>query len=293
MRDWRHATVDGVARGVLWTFRLIKGWLPRALGGGASLAFIIWGVNGGSAWTSGLWLFWLGIVLALLAFVAEFVVQRPSYMQLSQLREDAERRAALKSDALESAVEILLVRLGEHCKLEGHSDRLSVYAFHDDRFFMVARHSLSPTFRKRRRDSYPADEGAIGKAWNADHGQALVKMPAAKDQWVRSAQRQGISAEAIAGMKMKSLGLAGHRLEAGNRSVGVLMIESTTHGRIKQDHLDLVAESLIVATIAELVAAFALMTPAGETFAAANVSKPPRKWQVVGAKPTQSTDLGR
>ena len=283
MRTWRHETVEKVAHGVLWFFRLVKGWLPRALGGAASLAFIVWGVNGGSAWTKGFWLFVIGIALALLAFIAEFVVQRPSYMKLSQLREEAERKAEAKSDALERALEILLVRLGQYCKLQGHSDRISVYAFHDDRFFMVARHSKSPVFRARRRDSYPADEGAIGKAWSADQGQALVSMPAAKDAWNRSARRQGISDEAIAGMKMRSLGLGGYRLEAGERSVGVLMIESTTSGRVKQEHLDQFADSHIVATIAELVAAFALMTPAGESFAATNQTKPKpaRKWQAV------------
>lgn len=285
MRDWRHATVDRVASFVLWGFRLIKGWLPRALGGLASLAFIVWGVNGGSAWSSGLWLFVTGIALACLAFVAEFIVQSPSYMKLSQLREDAERRAAQKSDALERAVEILLVRLGRYCGLEGHSDRLSVYAFHDGEFFMVARHSKSPVFKARRRASYPADQGAIGKAWLADHGQALVNMPASKQQWNKSAKRQGISDEAIAGMKMRSLGLGGHRLEAGDQSVGVLMIESETYSRIQQDHLDKLADSHIVATIAELVAAFALMTPAGETYAAAVSAKPIRRWKAAPVQP--------
>jgi len=291
MKDWRRATVDKVAAGVLWFFRLVKGWLPRALGGAASLSFIIWGVNGGSAWTSGFWLFLLGLALAGAAFLAEFVVQNPSYMKLSQLREDAERRASKKSDALERAVEILLVRLGQYCKLEGHSDRLSVYAFHDDRFFMVARHSKSPVFRARRRESYPADEGAIGKAWAADQGQALVNMPAARDAWNRSAKRQGISDEAIDGMKMRSLGLGGHRLEAGDRSVGVLMIESTTYGRIQQEHLDKLQESHIVATIAELVEAFALMTPAGESFAANVATKPARRWQLVGPRAATTANV--
>lgn len=279
--SWKRTAVERMSRGLVWFFRLVKGWLPRVLGGAASLAFIIWGVNGGAVWTSGIWWFWAGIVLAAFAFVAEFVVQQPSYMKLSQLREAAEIKAEKKSDALERAVEILLMRVGKYCKLEGHSDRLSVYAFHDDQFFMVARHSKSPVYSARRRASYPAGAGAIGKAWDAEQGQALVTMPAAKEAWNKAARKQGISEEAIEGMKMRSLGLAGFRLESAEQSVGILVIESTTPGRIKQEHLDQLAESHIVGTIAELVAAFALMTPAGESFTATNGAKPERKWQVV------------
>lgn len=281
MRDWRHATVDRVARGVLWFFRLIKGWLPRALGGAASLAFIIWGVLGGSAWTSGVWLFWTGLVLAVLAFVAEFLVQNPSYMKLSQLREDAERKAATKSHALESALRIMLIRLAKHCTLEGHSDRFSVYYFHDGQFFMVARYAKNPTYEARGRGSYPAGQGAIGEAWDAEQGQALVNMPSGKDAWARAAKKQGLTDDAIAGISMRSLGLAGYRLETGNTSVGVLIAESTTAHRVQLVHLDQIAASHIVAAIAELVAAFALMTPAGESFTASNGTKAARKWQSV------------
>lgn len=280
MKDWRHATVDKVARGVLWTFRLIKGWLPRALGGAASLAFIVWGVMG-APWTNEVWIFAVGVVLALSAFVAEFVVQNPSYMTLSRLREEAERQAALKSDALERAIRIMLIRLGKHCRLEGHSDRISVYYFHDGRFFLVSRHAKNPTFEARGRDSYPAGEGAIGNAWAAEHGEALVSMPSGKEAWKRAAKRQGLSEETIGRMKMKSLGFAGYRLEAGERSVGVLMVESTTPNRVKQEHLDQISESHIVAALGELVASFAMMTPAGESIATASVPTPARRWTVV------------
>lgn len=284
MRNWKHATVDRVAQGVLWFFRLIKGWLPRALGGVSSGLFIVWGVQDGS-WTKGVGWFVAGCVCAVLAFVAEFLVQRPSYMKLSQLREDAERRAESKSHALESALRIMLIRLSNYCSLEGHSDRFSVYYFHEDRFFMVSRYAKNPTYEARGRESYPAAEGAIGAAWSADDGQALVNMPTAREAWKKAARRQGISDDAIAGMSMKSLGLAGHRLEAGDRSVGVLVAESMTSGRVKATHLDLIASSHIVAAIAELVAAFALMTPAGETFTARRKPEITGKWQQVQPRP--------
>lgn len=284
MTDWRRATVEKVAEGVLWFFRLIKGWLPRVLGGAASLALIVWGTYGDRVWTSGLTFFVVGVVLTGAALLAELIVQRPSYMKLSQMREDADRKADAKSVALERAIRIMLIRLAKHLGLEGHSDRLSVYFFHEDRFFMVSRHAKNPSYEKRGRESYPSSEGAIGAAWSAEQGQAIVNMPAANEAWRKAARKQGLSDEAINGMSMKSLGLAGYRLETGDTSVGVLVVESTVAHRVVQEHLDKICDSHIVAAVTELVAAFAMMTPAGESLAAAKTSKPPRKWQLVSPK---------
>lgn len=284
MTDWRVRTVERVSAAVLWCARLVKGWLPRTLGGVASLSFIVWGAMGGNIWTSGVWWLVVGVVIAVLAFVAELVVQRPSYMKLSQLREDAERKALAKSEALERALRIMMIRLGKHCGLEGHSDRFSVYYFHDDEFVMVARHAKNPRFATAGRGRYPAEEGAIGAAWRAEQGQVLVNMPVSGDAWNRSARKQGLSEAAIAGMSMRSLGIAGYRLEAGEKSVGVLVVESTISNRVNPKHLDKISESHIVAAIGELVAAFALMTPAGESLVESKTPAPARPWKSVNPK---------
>lgn len=286
MSGWREATVMRVARGVLWTARFVKGWMPRALGGASALVLVLWGAIAPDPFKQpGVWLLGVGVALALLAFAAEMIVQRPSYMKLSQLREDAERDALKKSEALERALKILLIRLGAYCKLTGHSDRFSVYYFHDGEFVMVARYAKNPTFAAKGRGRYPADQGAIAQAWSEPKGQALVSMPATKDAWRRAAKKQGLTDEVIAGLSMRSHGLAGYRLEAGDSSVGVLIAESESHNRITQTHLDLIAGSHIASAIAELVAAFAMMTPAGESIVAANNSKPAGKWQVVKHAP--------
>lgn len=282
MTGWRVAAVNRVARWLVWCGRFVKGWLPRTFGGISTIILVLWGAMSENQWKPlGLTLLIGGVACALLAFVAEIVVQRPSYMELSQLREDAELKAAAKSEALERALRILLIRLGIHCRLDGHSDRLSVYYFHDGEFVMVSRHAKNPVFAVRGRGQYPADQGAIGSAWRAPHGQALVSMPSGNDSWKRAARKQGLGDAAIAGLSMRSLGLAGHRLEASDSSVGVLIVESTTPNRINQTHLDQIAESHIVAAIAELVSAFALMTPAGESIAAAKGAKPVGTWQSV------------
>lgn len=283
MTGWKVALVDRVARALVWAGRFVKGWLPRTLGGASALALVIWGVLDDQVWKPlGVTLFWVGVALAVLAFFAEMIVQRPSYMQLSKLREQAELNANGKSEALERAIRILLIRLGHHLELTGHSDRFSVYYFHDGEFVRIARHAKNPTYASAGRMRYPEAVGVIGTAWQEPGGQALGTMPQSKDQWRRAAKRQGFADEVIDKMTMKSVSLGGHRLETESTSVGVLIIESTTAHRINQTHLDKIAESHIVAALAELVGAFAMMTPAGESIAsAAKPAKYVGKWQAV------------
>ncbi|MCI2956936.1 hypothetical protein MN032_04460 [Agromyces atrinae] len=271
-----------VASGIVWLGRFAKGWLPRTLGGVAALLLILWGALGDHVWKQvGLTLLIAGIAVAILAFFAEILVQQPSYMRLSQLREEAESRAAGKSQALERALRILLVRLGMHCELMGHSDRFSVYYFHEGEFVMIARHAKNPTNAGQGRMRYPADRGAISVAWSEPQGQVLVTMPSGNEAWKRAARKQGLTDEEIGRLKMRSLVLGGYRLEANEASVGVLVVESTTSNRITQTHLDQIASSHIVAAIGELVGAFAMMTPAGESIASAEPLKPRGKWKLV------------
>jgi hypothetical protein len=252
------------------------------LGGASALLLVIWGLMSPYQWSAGgLAVGLSGVVAAVLAFFAEIIVQQPSYMKLSQLREDAERKAQIKTEALENALRILLVRLGDYCELTGQSDRLSVYYYHDGEFVMVARHAKNPILAKRGRGRYPVGQGAIGKAWDEDHGQALVKIAGGNGAWNREARKQQFTDEEIAKLTMRSVGLGGYRLEAENQSVGVLIIESTTPNRIEQEHLDKIAGSYIVVAIAELVAAFALMTPAGETLIAEKAAETKGRWQAV------------
>lgn len=289
MTKGRGTQVDRMARALVWMGRFVKGWLPRTLGGLSALLLLLWGALGDDVWAAAGWaLLGSGVLTGALAFLAEVIVQRPSYMELSRLRERAERKADDKAEALERALQVLLVRLGHYCALQDHSDRFSVYYFHEDEFVMLARHPKNPTFAAKGRGRYPAQQGAIGAAWRAEKGQALVTMPADADAWVRAMKNQGLEPSVIDRLSMRSSALAGHRLEAGESSVGVLVFESTVPKRVTQSHLDKVAESHIVAAVAELVAAFAMMTPAGESLAAskrAARSISPGQWRAVPARP--------
>lgn len=279
---WKERLVDRVARRIVWAGRFVKGWLPRTLGGASALILILWGAVPEHQWAfPALWLLIVGVAVGILAFFAEVIVQQPSYMKLSELREEAELRAASRSEALERALTILLVRLGVHCGLDAHSDRSSVYYFHEDEFVMVARHAKNPKLAVPGRGRYPANEGAIGAAWDRPEGQALVTMPNADEAWERAALRQGIDPAEVKKLRMRSLSLAGYRLEAGERSVGVLVVESMTARRIDQSHLDTIADSHIAAAIAELVSAFALMTPAGESINAVSTNRESKAWSPV------------
>lgn len=46
------------------------------------------------------------------------------------------------------------------------ADRISLYTHRNDRFVIAARHAKIKSLRTKGRDSYPENEGYIGKAWN-------------------------------------------------------------------------------------------------------------------------------
>lgn len=47
----------------------------------------------------------------------------------------------------------------------GHSERVSIYNFENDKFVMLGRYSMNPTFNTSGRGVYPANQGCIQKAW--------------------------------------------------------------------------------------------------------------------------------
>jgi hypothetical protein len=259
-------------------WRLVKGWLPRALGATSALMFAIWGSQGG-AWKEGAGLFYVGLAAGVGSVLAELFLQRPSYMALAKMNERAQMKADAKSAALERSLRILLERLADYCGLEGHSDRFSVYYFHEDEFVMLARAARNPNFLKRGRGRYPATQGALAVAWEADHGQALVTVSSSKGPRAKSLARQGFSEDEIARMRMPSVTVAALRIEGEKRSVGVLAIETTTPHRLTQAHLDKANTSHLVTAIGELVAAAALLTPEGERVIERPAAREPVLWK--------------
>jgi len=134
--------------------------------------------------------------------------------------------------------------------------------------------------------SPPAPPGTNDQLSPIRSSRPFVTMPASREAWDRAAIKSGILAEDVGKISMRSLNLGGHRLATDERSVGVLIVESTTSARVTQAHLDLISESHLVGAIAELVASFVHMTPAGESFApsAAIARSTAPNWQEAPAR---------
>lgn len=267
-----------------WAWRLAKGWLPQALGALATVFSIIWGAFGENVWTAGLWAFFVAVALAIAAFLAQALLQRPSYMslaeQLRSLQQSAEAEesrlkdeSAEKSAVLEQSMLVLLRHIADHCGANANSDRVSVYYFHEDRFVMLARFALHPDYRGVGRSEYPASQGAIGDAWA--RGSIAMELPTSRKQWERTlVTKHGYTPEQAASLAMHCVGIAALRIEVDRLAVGVIVFESTETDRVSQATLETAKESKLFAALSELVSVSALLTPRGATLAKP-AAKPP------------------
>jgi transcriptional regulator with GAF, ATPase, and Fis domain len=262
-----------VATFLVWLWRFTKGWLPQALATAATIFSIIWGSYGEKIWTNGSWAIICAVTLGMASLAAQVAVQRPSYMELSRRKEEADEKSKEKSKAIEQSFNVLLRKLAEHCKAASNSDRASVYYFHDDRFIMLARWSTHPTFTKPGRREYPTGQGAIGDAW--DKGSVVMVLPATRKRWEqRLESHHGFPGGSTKSLTMHCKSIAALRIEADYHAVGVLVFESTDVNRASQKTLDIAMGSMLYATLCELVSAVAALTPRVEEVVEAAAQKP-------------------
>ena len=184
------------------------------------------------------WFFWLGIIVALLA-PGVSLFQRPSRGELRQQleiqrrgrAEDAERYRRLVADRnaeLTDAIKTLARRMATELGVDTTSSRVTVYLHRDDEelFVPMARYSLDPVWAKPGREAYPDSYGAIATTWRKRF-HFKDDYPADADEWVgQVAAAEGIPCEVAGAIRMKSVCIAGTRLEHDHHNVGVLIIES-------------------------------------------------------------------
>lgn len=273
---------DKAIRALTWLWRLAKGWLPQTLGVAATVFSVVWASYEDKIWTEGRWAFIVSAVLLVGALVAQFVVQRPTYMRLASRLREAEQQSTAKSQVLEQAMQVLLRRIAGYCEADENSDRVSVYYFHEDRFVMLARYSRHPVYSQPGRPEYPAGQGAIGDAW--DRGSIAVDLPTTRARWEqRLVNHHGYSVAEAAALKMHCVGVAAIRIQVDHTSVGVLVFESTQRNRVGQTTIERANQSLLYAALGELVSVAARLTPRGEQLSApaSNIRRARPQWKEV------------
>lgn len=242
---------ERLARRLIWAWHAVKAWLPATLGALANLAAIVWASFGDAVWGAGVAWFVVAVVLSIGALLAQFVIQRPSYMELARQKEVAEASSRDKTAAIDQALTVLIRKLASHCAIDSNDDRVSVYYFHNDTFVRLSRWSAHPVYRLPGRPYYPANQGAIGRAW--DDVSVVTNLPASRQAWEQRLEtkhefEQGTASQ----LNMHCRSIAALRIDTPEQPVGVIVFESTKN-HATQEVIDKASESMLFAALTELV----------------------------------------
>jgi hypothetical protein len=186
------------------------------------------------------WFFWSGVIITVVALVVG-LFQKPSRGELQQQleaqrlgrEEDAKRYKQLVDDRnaeLTDAIKTLVRRMAVELGVDTTSSRVTVYLHRDDKalFVPMARHSLDPVWAEAGREAYPDSYGAIATTWRKRF-HVRDGYPADADEWVEQVvATEGIPRDVAQTIRMKSVCIAGTRLEHDHHNVGVIIIESVT-----------------------------------------------------------------
>ena len=186
----------------------------------------------------GAWFFWAGAAVTL-SSLAVGLLQKPSRgelqrelkIQRGERESDAERykrlveaRNAELTDAIKTLARRMVVELG----IDNTNTRVTVYLHRDDDevFVPMARYSTNPQWAKPGRGAYPDSYGAIASTWHKRF-HVNLKYPPDEAEWVKHVgAAEGVPREVAEAIRMKSVCIAGTRLDHDHHCVGVVIIES-------------------------------------------------------------------
>lgn len=127
-------------------------------------------------------------------------------------------------------------------KIPNCHERITLYAYEPKGyFFPIGRYSCHPEYRKKRRQNYPEDEGAIAKTW--ENNWYFVKdypdPERQPDRYQKRSKKDGVSENIINGIRMKSRLYCGYRISdtGGRNHIAVLITESTCSERYTEEEL--------------------------------------------------------
>ncbi len=109
--------------------------------------------------------------------------------------------------------------------------RVTLYRYDqpEDSFFIIARYSTNPTFRRRGRSHFPADQGCIGEAWR--NGEASdLNMPSPSNRSVYDAHQLSkwrIPSNVVEKLTMRPQSIWAYALDSAGDRFGIVVIEST------------------------------------------------------------------
>jgi hypothetical protein len=179
---------------------------------------------------------WIFIIAAaLLALIeAAFVARRQIRVAgLEAERDRLERRAVAGERAIIRLMRAELISLQERAH-QFSSERVSLFRCDGQHFTLVARRSPRPLFDESLgRLRYPLDHGVLGRAW-AEGKAGEPSLPPGGDEreaprrrWLDAQRRLGVPEEEASALTMRSQAYAAFRIAERERSLGVILFEST------------------------------------------------------------------
>jgi len=178
---------------------------------------------------------WTLIVVAAVLAVGEIILVGRRQRRIEAI--DQERRQfAGRAEAAERSLMYLmraeLIDLQERADLFS-GERVSLFRCDGDFFTLVARRSAMPTFdQSLGRRQYPLTEGVIGLAWQQNTA-GVESLPSPGDEatprrrWLDAQRRLGVPEDVASGFVMRSQSYAAFRIAERERSLGVIVFEST------------------------------------------------------------------
>ncbi|MFJ4163963.1 hypothetical protein ACIPY5_00235 [Microbacterium sp. NPDC089698] len=225
------------------TFRGHGGFVLVTLGALASAFAAIPGV---------LWPLIVGAVLVIVGIVVQ-VRLSPSYAEMIDERRKDRAKARESALALQGALWSILRRIATHCDLKQTHQRISIYCHVDGKFVMLARFSENAHLQEPGRGIYPGRRGVIGEAW--ERGKSIRRdWPADRDEWNAFQVREyGFRPEEAAALAMQACSMVALRLTHDAVSVGVLVMESEQRRGVGDRHRKAAADSLLLASLCEIM----------------------------------------
>lgn len=203
------------------------------------------------------------VVLGVISAFAIFKWFKPTYSELAQQRahaveqmnqakEAAADEVRQHRDALQGALDELLVQLATYVCDDTVDTRVSVYSVEGDEFLLLARYSKNPNHERRGRSSYPLNQGAIGVAW-ARQWVIQNSSEETREGWEESLLEQGFSSEEARHLSMHSRSIYAHRLDRGSAKAGVVVFEAEDENRFTAKTVSKVERSFLRETLAAVV----------------------------------------
>jgi hypothetical protein len=228
-----------------------------ALAAGIAALIAAWIIDS-HAWP----LFVVAIICLAVGTVGSWM-QRPTYLELLDIKTNNERKLSEHQAALKGVLEASLRSVAIENGLWDSDSRLSCYSHNGEAFVMIARLSNNPSLEVAGRALYPEGQGVIGEAWKAG-AKVQTNLPINDYKGYNDKHVEyGMDERIVKDLTMRSASLVGIRITDPRTQVhvGVMVAESTRALGVTEPLYKKIIESISWKTFQSLMCTSVDMLP--------------------------------